>query len=79
MESGGEYAWRASNPSPQVVSGKDLGNLTAVGGAESGAAGSGTDSHSVANDPDLSRLLAAWPTLAEPIRLAILALVESGL
>jgi hypothetical protein len=29
-------------------------------------------------DPDLSRVAAAWPALPEPIRRAILALVESG-
>jgi hypothetical protein len=30
------------------------------------------------NDPDLARILEAWPTLAEPIRRAMLALVESA-
>jgi hypothetical protein len=30
------------------------------------------------NDPDLARILAAWPTLPEPIRRAVLALVESA-
>jgi hypothetical protein len=30
------------------------------------------------NDPDLARILQAWPTLPEPIRRAILALVESA-
>jgi hypothetical protein len=30
------------------------------------------------NDPELARLVDAWPALPEPIRLAILALVESG-
>jgi hypothetical protein len=29
-------------------------------------------------DPDLARILDAWPTLAEPIRRAVLALVESA-
>jgi hypothetical protein len=29
-------------------------------------------------DPDLSRVVAAWPTLPEPIRRAVLALVEAG-
>jgi hypothetical protein len=29
-------------------------------------------------DPDLARILDAWPTLPAPIRRAILALVESG-
>jgi hypothetical protein len=28
-------------------------------------------------DPDLARIVAAWPTLAEPIRRAMLALVKS--
>jgi hypothetical protein len=29
-------------------------------------------------DPDLARIIAAWPTLPEPIRRAMLALVESA-
>jgi hypothetical protein len=29
-------------------------------------------------DPDLARIAGAWPTLPEPIRRAILALVESA-
>jgi hypothetical protein len=29
-------------------------------------------------DPDLARVAAVWPELPEPIRRAILALVESG-
>jgi hypothetical protein len=29
-------------------------------------------------DPDLARVLDAWPVLAEPIRIAILVLVESA-
>jgi hypothetical protein len=38
----------------------------------------GADSSATPNsDPDLARLLDAWPTLPEPIRRAILALVES--
>jgi hypothetical protein len=43
----------------------------AAGGAESGAL-------AAENDPDLARLLAAWLTLSEPIRRAVLALVESA-
>ena len=30
------------------------------------------------DDPDLSRLLAAWPTLPEPIRRAMLAILEAA-
>ena len=29
-------------------------------------------------DPDLARILDAWPTLPAPIRRAVLALIESG-
>jgi hypothetical protein len=42
------------------------------GGAESGAFSA--DSSKI--DPDLARIVAAWPTLAEPIKRAILALVN---
>jgi hypothetical protein len=31
----------------------------------------------IANDPDLARLVKAWPTLPDPIRRAMLALVSS--
>jgi hypothetical protein len=30
-----------------------------------------------ATDPDLARVLAAWPTMPDPIRRAVLALIES--
>jgi len=30
------------------------------------------------DDPDLSRLIAAWPTLPEPIRRAMLAILEAA-
>ncbi len=30
------------------------------------------------DDPDLSRLIAAWPTLSEPIRRAMLAILEAA-
>lgn len=42
------------------------------GGAESGAFSA--DSSQI--DPDLARIVAAWPTLAEPIKRAIVALVN---
>ncbi len=31
------------------------------------------------DDPDLSRLIAAWPTLSEPIRRAMLAILEAAM
>jgi hypothetical protein len=30
------------------------------------------------NDPDLARLIGAWPTLPEAIRVGILAMVEAA-
>jgi hypothetical protein len=53
--------------SVSTIENSKLGDLPGEGAAKSGAV-----------DPDLSRLLSAWPTLADPIRRAILALVESG-
>jgi hypothetical protein len=47
----------------------------AAGGAKSGAA---SPDRSPA-DPDLARLVDAWPTLPPPIRAAVLALVETAL
>jgi hypothetical protein len=48
---------------------------SAVGGAKSGAL---ADSFT-RSDPGLQRLIAAWPTLPEPIRRAVLALIETAL
>ena len=48
--------------------------LSAEGGAESGALTTQTGPI----DPDLSRILAAWPSLPAPIRAAMLALVGTA-
>jgi hypothetical protein len=29
-------------------------------------------------DPNLAQIIAAWPTLPEPVRMAMIALAESG-
>jgi hypothetical protein len=42
------------------------------GGSESGALSAGFSTI----DPDLARIVAAWPTLAEPIKRAMVALVS---
>lgn len=73
-----EHARRASNHSPQVKAGKELGNLPRGGGAESGAARSCTDSQRDTTDPDLAKLIAIWPSLPEPVRKAILNLAASA-
>jgi hypothetical protein len=44
------------------------------GGADSGAVAAQIDNR----DPDLTRLLAAWPSLSTAIRRAVLALIESA-
>jgi len=60
--------------------GKNANSQT--GGAESGAVGAqNADSAvdgAVAADPDLGRLIEAWPTLPEAIRRGILAMVEAA-
>jgi hypothetical protein len=45
---------------------------------EDSAESSAVSSDSCPNDPDLARIGGAWPTLARPIRRAILALVENA-
>jgi hypothetical protein len=35
-------------------------------------------SHGADGDPDLARMVAAWPTLPQHIRAAVLALVEGA-
>lgn len=54
---------------PEKVPGKP--HIRPTGGAESGALAA------LALDPELARVVAAWPTLPEPIRRAVLALVSS--
>jgi hypothetical protein len=61
-----------------VLPGKDLRDLPAEGGAESGAARSGTGLHGDATDPGLARVVEAWPGLPEHIKAAVLALVTSA-
>jgi hypothetical protein len=46
--------------------------------AESGAAGSSTDLHRVAEDAVLARIIAAWPMLSARIRAAVVAVIEDG-
>jgi hypothetical protein len=52
----------------------DLGNQPSSRAAKSGA----DSAASAPSDPDLARLIDAWPTLPGPIRRAVLALVNSG-
>jgi hypothetical protein len=70
----GQYAWRDSNPSPQVLPDKELGNRAGEGGAESGAVQSRTGPH----DADLARLVGAWPTLPDHVKTRILALADAA-
>ncbi|HLN26305.1 MAG TPA: hypothetical protein VK395_01020 [Gemmataceae bacterium] len=46
--------------------------------SDSGTTDPGPLAHDSQNDPDLARVLAAWPILPEHIKAAILALVETG-
>ena len=51
-----------------------------TGGAESGATRRDAASESapaVSADPDLARVVEAWPSLPEPIRRAVISLVNS--
>jgi hypothetical protein len=48
--------------------------------ATEGGAKSGADSTAPSPaDPDLARIVAAWPALREPIRRAMLSLIETAL
>jgi hypothetical protein len=54
------------------MAGNDLRNTSPAGAAESGA----VPTSFAPADPDLNRLVDAWPTLPAPVRAAILELVE---
>jgi hypothetical protein len=56
---------------------KDLRKAGRASAAKSGAAGPGTGSHGAATDPDLARIIEAWPGLPEHVRAAMLALISS--
>jgi hypothetical protein len=57
--------------------------ISTSGGAQSGAPGSKTSgaeaSKGQPSDPNLARLIEAWPNLSDPIRLGILAIVNAAL
>jgi hypothetical protein len=58
---------------------RDLGDLVRGGAAKSGAAQTGKGSHGgAAEDPDLARVIEAWPRLPAHIRAAVLALLEGA-
>jgi hypothetical protein len=54
---------------PQVLKDNDLGNLTPTSAAKSGA---------VLDDPDLARVVEAWPELPDWTKNAIITLVLSS-
>jgi hypothetical protein len=69
---------RESNLTPQVVQGKDLGNLGQGSAAESGAASQGKGSQGLAGDAELARLIDAWPRLPDDLRQVILAMLRDA-
>jgi hypothetical protein len=58
------------------IQGNDLRQSDPASAAQSGAAGPGTGSHQVAADPELQRVVEAWPHLPDEIKARVLALVE---
>jgi len=66
-----------SNPRPVNVQdsvGNDLRDASNAGGAESGA----VNPISTPNDPDLQKIINAWPMLPDAIRAAITTLTEAA-
>jgi hypothetical protein len=53
----------------------DLRDFEQVGAAQSGAAGFGTSSQGAATDPELGRVIEAWPRLSAEVKARVLALV----
>jgi hypothetical protein len=50
-----------------ISSDKDLRDSRRSGAAKSGAVGPSAEPHGAGSDPDLARLIAAWPALPTPI------------
>jgi len=61
---------------PQETTGNSSGSSQS--GAESGALGARKPAFDALADPDLARLIEAWPTLPDAIRRAIVAMVEAS-
>lgn len=72
------YAWRDSN-NPQEMQGK--AGFSDPGGATSDAIsaqpGPEPESRMVPDDPDLHRLIDAWPRLSEYVRRSIMGLLDA--
>jgi hypothetical protein len=81
---GGGEQWRGKRPLPDSNRGWRICNPLHDDPNPNPAKGSGQSPESVAHqlpgetkiDPDLARVLAAWPSLPPAIRRAVLALVE---
>jgi hypothetical protein len=77
-----KYARRGSNPQPADPKSADTDAQTLAASntsADSFRAGDrALTKPDTASDPELARVLAAWPSLSEPIRAAILALVAAS-
>jgi hypothetical protein len=56
-----------------AIQDKDLRQGRRESAAQSGAAGSGTGSHGAATDPDLRRVIDAWPGLPAEVKARVLA------
>jgi hypothetical protein len=56
----------------------DLRNRGQSGAAKSGAAERSTDSQGDANDPDLARVIAAWPTLPGDVKAEVMKQVDGA-
>ena len=72
-----EWSRGDSNPraaQPEVLKNRDLRESADSSAAKSAAAGSDPGDF----DPDLAAVIGAWPTLSDPVRMAITALVDAA-
>ncbi len=71
----GKYPRQGSNPSAQLLCGAmTLGKSPNPGGAEYGA----LHPDSVAIDPSLAKIIAAWPKLPDAVKAGIVAFAQAA-
>ncbi len=75
-----EEKWSRGESNPRADSTKPCDNSGFASKANQGGAESGAvDSEEAPTDPDLQRLIEAWPTLPKPVKAGVVAMMNSAI